>query len=165
MCLSHSLYTCRKHIALGSASSLAQLQQHLGALHFTCATNLLLLSTCPTLPTPTAPWFTYPEATPSSAYYLETLAKRPNFGIALSGGGYRAVTTGLGYIRCVLQARQLSCLFSNLVCVVTADTVCGTGQLVKLIISPSALLKGRGLSPSQGRSGFWSDLRVVVCQI
>lgn len=55
----------------------------------------------PPLRLATAPWFVYPEAIPSSAYYLETLAKRPNLGIALGGGGYRAVTTALGYIRLV----------------------------------------------------------------
>jgi hypothetical protein len=44
-------------------------------------------------------WFLYPEQDPSSDYYLPVIAKRPNFGIAVSGGGYRAVTLALGYVR------------------------------------------------------------------
>jgi len=46
-------------------------------------------------------WFLYPEQDPNSNYYLPAIGKRPNFGIAVSGGGYRAVTLALGYVRCV----------------------------------------------------------------
>jgi len=46
-----------------------------------------------------APWFIYPEVSPSSNYYLPSIAARPSLGIAVTGGGYRAVTLALGYIR------------------------------------------------------------------
>lgn len=49
--------------------------------------------------TPPDKWFLYPEQDASSDYYLPVIAKRPSFGIAVSGGGYRAVTLALGYVR------------------------------------------------------------------
>eukprot|EP00878_Enallax_costatus_P000930 GHUV01001060.1.p1 GENE.GHUV01001060.1~~GHUV01001060.1.p1 ORF type:complete len:719 (+),score=173.97 GHUV01001060.1:262-2418(+) len=61
-----------------------------------------------------AEWFEYPEASPSSNYYVPIANERPNFGIAVSGGGYRAVTLALGYVRALhmlnltQQARYLS---------------------------------------------------------
>jgi hypothetical protein len=44
-------------------------------------------------------WFSYPEQSAGSDYFVPTLNKRPNFGIAVSGGGYRAVTLALGWVR------------------------------------------------------------------
>jgi hypothetical protein len=90
-------------------------------LHDVSAPGCILSSSCiptvaaefcihPLLCLATAPWFTYPEANPSSAYYLDTLAKRPNLGIALGGGGYRAVTTALGYIRLVRTGKPVRSL-------------------------------------------------------
>lgn len=79
--------------------------QQLGASIFVC--DVCVASAHPRV---SAPWFSYPEVTPSSNHYLETLAARPNFGISISGGGYRAATTALGYIRCVPQlALQAAC--------------------------------------------------------
>jgi hypothetical protein len=49
-------------------------------------------------------WFTYPEQDTGSDYYLPAIMSRPNFGIAVSGGGYRAVTLALGYVRYSGQA-------------------------------------------------------------
>lgn len=46
-------------------------------------------------------WFLYPEQDPNSDYYMPVIGQRPNFGIAVSGGGFRAVTCALGYVRCV----------------------------------------------------------------
>jgi len=44
-------------------------------------------------------WFQYPEAAPASNYSMPSITSRPSFGIALSGGGMRAATAGLGYLR------------------------------------------------------------------
>lgn len=44
-------------------------------------------------------WFLYPEQDANGDYYVPNMGKRPNFGIAVSGGGYRAVTLALGYVR------------------------------------------------------------------
>ncbi|GBF94754.1 hypothetical protein Rsub_07637 [Raphidocelis subcapitata] len=44
------------------------------------------------------PGFTYPELS-SSAWGMPELQRRPSFGIALSGGGYRATTLALGWVR------------------------------------------------------------------
>lgn len=46
----------------------------------------------------------YPEQDTGSDYYLPGIMSRPNFGIAVSGGGYRAVTLALGYVRYSGQA-------------------------------------------------------------
>lgn len=51
--------------------------------------------------TSAAPWFTYPEVTPSSTYYIQAVASRPSLGISISGGGFRAATLALGFIRWV----------------------------------------------------------------
>lgn len=45
------------------------------------------------------PWFIYPEVSPSSNYYLSSIAAPPSLGIAVTGGGYRAATLALGYVR------------------------------------------------------------------
>ena len=46
-------------------------------------------------------WFTYPELTnPSTSNYsIPALLAKPNVGIAISGGGFRAATLGLGWLR------------------------------------------------------------------
>jgi hypothetical protein len=44
-------------------------------------------------------WFKFPEATLASNYSMPSVTSRPRFGIALSGGGMRAATVGLGYLR------------------------------------------------------------------
>lgn len=38
-------------------------------------------------------WFEYPEASASSNYYVDVANARPNFGIAVSGGGLRPGST------------------------------------------------------------------------
>jgi hypothetical protein len=53
--------------------------------------------------------FLYPEQSSGSDYFVPTIAKRPNFGIAVSGGGYRAVTLALGYVRYVMCCVALLC--------------------------------------------------------
>jgi hypothetical protein len=46
-------------------------------------------------------WFIYPELTnpETSNYSVPELLAKPNFGIAISGGGFRAATLGLGWLR------------------------------------------------------------------
>jgi len=44
-------------------------------------------------------WFQFPEANSNSNYTMRTVTSRPTFGIAISGGGLRAATTGLGWLR------------------------------------------------------------------
>lgn len=44
-------------------------------------------------------WFSYPEASRGSNYTMPTVTARPRFGIAVSGGGLRAATLGLGWLR------------------------------------------------------------------
>ena len=46
-------------------------------------------------------WFTYPELiNPSTSNYsIPALLAKPNVGIAISGGGFRAATLGLGWLR------------------------------------------------------------------
>jgi hypothetical protein len=46
-------------------------------------------------------WFIYPELTNpgTSNYSVPELLAKPNFGIAISGGGFRAATLGLGWLR------------------------------------------------------------------
>jgi hypothetical protein len=44
-------------------------------------------------------WFRFPEARSGSNYSMPSVTSRPRFGIALSGGGMRAATAGLGFLR------------------------------------------------------------------
>lgn len=44
-------------------------------------------------------WFNYPEAFEPSNYSIPLIQAKPNVGIAISGGGFRAATLGLGYLR------------------------------------------------------------------
>jgi hypothetical protein len=44
-------------------------------------------------------WFRFPEASSGSNYSMPCVTSRPRFGIALSGGGMRAATAGLGFLR------------------------------------------------------------------
>lgn len=44
-------------------------------------------------------WFLYPEILNNSNYSIPIIQKKPTIGIALSGGGFRAATLGLGYLR------------------------------------------------------------------
>eukprot|EP00878_Enallax_costatus_P004763 GHUV01005014.1.p1 GENE.GHUV01005014.1~~GHUV01005014.1.p1 ORF type:complete len:688 (+),score=137.57 GHUV01005014.1:137-2200(+) len=44
-------------------------------------------------------WFQYPETLNSSNYSIPIIQAKPAIGIALSGGGFRAATLGLGYLR------------------------------------------------------------------
>jgi hypothetical protein len=50
-------------------------------------------------------WFRYPEASSGSNYSMPSITSRPRFGIALSGGGMRAATLGLGYLRGIQQVQ------------------------------------------------------------
>jgi hypothetical protein len=48
----------------------------------------------------------YPEGhAPPSNYSMHSVTSRPSFGIALSGGGMRAATTGLGWLRALHTVR------------------------------------------------------------
>jgi hypothetical protein len=57
-------------------------------------------------------WFQYPEVASTGNHSIPALQQRPNVGIAISGGGLRAATLGLGYLRALHQlnitARYLS---------------------------------------------------------
>lgn len=59
------------------------------------------------------PTFVYPELS-SSEYGIPSLQAKPDFGIAVSGGGYRATTLALGWVRAlywlgaVAKSRYLS---------------------------------------------------------
>eukprot|EP00775_Hariotina_reticulata_P012591 gene12591-12723_t len=44
-------------------------------------------------------WFVHPEQLQGSNYSIPLLLNKPSFGIALSGGGFRAATTGLGHLK------------------------------------------------------------------
>lgn len=44
-------------------------------------------------------WFAYPEAFEPSNYSIPLIRSKPNVGIAISGGGFRAASLGLGYLR------------------------------------------------------------------
>lgn len=44
-------------------------------------------------------WFVFPEISPCSNYSIPSIISRPSFGIALSGGGMRVATVGLGFLR------------------------------------------------------------------
>lgn len=44
-------------------------------------------------------WFQYPETLTGSNYSIPVIQSKPQLGIALSGGGFRAATLGLGYLR------------------------------------------------------------------
>jgi hypothetical protein len=44
-------------------------------------------------------WFIYPEQLQGSNYSIPILLRKPSFGIAISGGGMRAATTGLGHLK------------------------------------------------------------------
>ncbi len=44
-------------------------------------------------------WFQFPESAPGSNYSMPSVISRPRFAIALSGGGMRAATVGLGMLR------------------------------------------------------------------
>lgn len=60
-----------------------------------------------------SPDFSYPELS-NSEWGIPSVLAKPNFGIALSGGGYRATTLALGWVRALYamgylqQARYLS---------------------------------------------------------
>eukprot|EP00775_Hariotina_reticulata_P001277 gene1277-1617_t len=54
-----------------------------------------------------AKWFVYPELVSTSNYFVPSINNRPSLGIAVSGGGYRAVTLALGYVR-ALQMMNLT---------------------------------------------------------
>ncbi|KXZ56638.1 hypothetical protein GPECTOR_1g575 [Gonium pectorale] len=45
------------------------------------------------------PGFEYPELSRTGDWGIPALLSRPNLGVALSGGGYRAATLGLGWMR------------------------------------------------------------------
>ncbi|PNW85074.1 hypothetical protein CHLRE_03g170600v5 [Chlamydomonas reinhardtii] len=45
------------------------------------------------------PGFVYPELSPSGDWGIPDLQARPNLGVALSGGGYRAATLAVGWVR------------------------------------------------------------------
>jgi hypothetical protein len=45
------------------------------------------------------PGFVYPELDPKGPWGIPSLQAKPNFGIAMSGGGYRATTLALGWAR------------------------------------------------------------------
>jgi hypothetical protein len=51
-----------------------------------------------------APGFVYPEQQ-SGDWGIRSLQERPNFGVAVSGGGYRATTTALGWMRGLFEVR------------------------------------------------------------
>ncbi|WIA31484.1 hypothetical protein OEZ86_002377 [Tetradesmus obliquus] len=44
-------------------------------------------------------WFEYPETAASGNYTIPSLLDKPKLGIAVSGGGFRAATLGLGWLR------------------------------------------------------------------
>lgn len=53
-------------------------------------------------------WFRFPEASSGGNYSMLSVTSRPRFGIAISGGGMRAATLGLGYLRGIQQVHVLS---------------------------------------------------------
>lgn len=53
-------------------------------------------------------WFRFPEASSGSNYSMPSVTSRPRFGIAISGGGMRAATLGLGYLRGLQQVHVLT---------------------------------------------------------
>ncbi|KAF6265849.1 hypothetical protein COO60DRAFT_1697550 [Scenedesmus sp. NREL 46B-D3] len=57
-------------------------------------------------------WFQYPEVALAGNHRIPALLQRPNLGVSISGGGLRAATLGLGYLRALHQlnitARYLS---------------------------------------------------------
>lgn len=93
------------------------------------AHSALLFSACPCADK----WFLYPEQDPNSDYYLPAIAKRPNFGIAVSGGGYRAVTLALGYVRSAPSSSHAWAAADN--SADTQPTCAGGANLCLLIIA------------------------------
>jgi hypothetical protein len=57
-------------------------------------------------------WFQFPETASTGNHTIPALLQLPNIGISISGGGLRAATLGLGYLRALHQlnitARYLS---------------------------------------------------------
>jgi hypothetical protein len=57
-------------------------------------------------------WFQFPETASTGNHTIPALLQLPNLGISISGGGLRAATLGLGYLRALHQlnitARYLS---------------------------------------------------------
>lgn len=98
--------------ATADKSKLTVMAQHI----LVCLACVLFVGRCcfaigPTVYTPTSSllanafvganetWFSYPEASRGSNYTMPTVTARPRFGIAVSGGGLRAATLGLGWLR------------------------------------------------------------------
>lgn len=55
----------------------------------------------------TTPGFTFPELDPSGPYGIDSLQKKQNFAIGISGGGLRAVTLGLGFVSGLWRSKLL----------------------------------------------------------
>ena len=53
------------------------------------------------------PGFTYPELSPDGAWGVPHIQARPNIGVALSGGGFRAATLSLGWVRMLYEVGQV----------------------------------------------------------
>ncbi len=51
------------------------------------------------------PGFEYPELSAGAEWGIPALQAKPNLGIALSGGGYRAATLSLGWVRALYLVR------------------------------------------------------------
>jgi hypothetical protein len=51
------------------------------------------------------PDFVYPEQSESGPWGIPSLLKKPNFGVAISGGGFRATTLGYGWVRALHEVR------------------------------------------------------------
>lgn len=92
-------------------------------------------------------WFSFPEASPGSNYSMDSVTSRPRFAIALSGGGMRAATVGLGMLRGLHQV--CSRLLFGVQCL-NYDTLAVPAAVAGIALSATPTVCAHFLSASSG---------------